>query len=70
VRLRGTASSSSSATAKCRTKRQCPEIDGTVFVSKIWDDHDQNLLPSLGSPSMDWNGGGNGIHYNHCWVET
>jgi hypothetical protein len=49
-----------------------PEIDGTVFVSKIWDDHTtKNLLPSLGSPSMDWNGGGgNGIYYNHCWVEN
>ena len=49
-----------------------PEIDGTVFVSKIWDDHTtKNLLSSLGSPSMDWNGGGgNGIYYDHCWVEN
>lgn len=49
-----------------------PEINGTVFVSKIWDDHTtKNLLTSLGSPYMDWNGGGgNGIYYDHCWVEN
>src|SRR4029079_6668632 len=33
---------------------------GRVLISKIWDNHtDQNLLPSLGSPTMHWNGGGN-----------
>jgi hypothetical protein len=49
-----------------------PEIDGTVFVAKIWDSYTtKNLLPALGSPSMDWNGGGgNGIYYDHCWVEN
>ena len=49
-----------------------PEINGTVFVSKIWDDHTtKNLLTALGSPYMDWNGGGgNGIYYDHCWVEN
>jgi hypothetical protein len=47
-----------------------PEIDGTIFVAKIWDNHtDKNLLPELGSPTFDWNGGGgNGIYYDHCWV--
>lgn len=49
-----------------------PEIIGTVFVSKIWDSWTtKNLLPSLGSPSMDWNGGGgNGVYYDHCWVQN
>jgi hypothetical protein len=49
-----------------------PEINGTVFVAKIWDDHTtKNLLSTLGSPYMDWNGGGgNGIYYDHCWVEN
>jgi hypothetical protein len=48
------------------------EIYGSVFVSKIWDDHTtQNLLGSLGSPTFEWNGGGgNGIYYDHCWVEN
>ncbi len=46
------------------------EIVGTVLVAKIWDGFaTKNLLSSLGSPSIDWNGGGgNGIHYDHCWV--
>jgi hypothetical protein len=49
-----------------------PEINGTVFVAKIWDNHvDKNLLNELGSPSFDWNGGGgNGIYYDHCWVQN
>jgi hypothetical protein len=48
------------------------EIYGTVFNSKIWDNHtSQNLLGSLGSPTFKWNGGGgNGIYYDHCWVEN
>jgi hypothetical protein len=45
------------------------EIIGSLFVAKIWDD-DGNLLPQLGSPSIDWNGGGgNGIYYDHCWAD-
>jgi len=49
-----------------------PEIDGTVFVAKIWDNFtDKNLLAANGSPSFDWNGGGgNGIYYDHCWVQN
>jgi hypothetical protein len=45
-------------------------IYGTVLVAKIWDDHvNQNLLSSLGSPTIDWDGGGgNGIYYDHCWA--
>jgi hypothetical protein len=48
------------------------EIYGTVFVAKIWDDHTtKNLLDALGSPTFEWNGGGgNGIYYDHCWVEN
>ena len=46
-------------------------IHGTVLISKIWDNHtDKNLLASLGSPTMHWNGGGNnGFYYDHCWAE-
>jgi hypothetical protein len=49
-----------------------PQIDGTVFVAKIWDDWTtKNLLDTLGTPTMDWGGGGgNGIYYDHCWVEN
>jgi hypothetical protein len=49
-----------------------PQIDGTVFVAKIWDNYtDKNLLGALGSPTFDWNGGGgNGIYYDHCWVQN
>jgi hypothetical protein len=45
-------------------------IYGTVLVAKIWDSYAaKNLLSSLGSPSMNWNGGGgNGIYYDHCWA--
>jgi hypothetical protein len=44
-------------------------ILGSVFVAKIWDSYTtKNLLSSLGSPSMHWNGGGNnGIRFDHCW---
>ena len=47
-------------------------IYGTVLVAKIWDDYTaKNLLSSLGSPSVNWNGGGgNGIYYDHCLVEN
>lgn len=46
------------------------QITGTILVAKIWDNHtDQNLLSSLGSPRLNWNGGGgNGIQYDHCWA--
>lgn len=46
------------------------QITGTLLVAKIWDNHTaQNLLPTLGTPNINWNGGGgNGIQYDHCWV--
>jgi hypothetical protein len=49
-----------------------PQINGTLFVAKIWDSWTtKNLLDELGSPTMDWNGGGgNGIYYDHCWVQN
>jgi hypothetical protein len=43
-------------------------IVGTVIVAKIWDGS-HNTLPSMGSPTIEWNGGGNnGIYYDHCWA--
>jgi hypothetical protein len=48
-------------------------IVGTVLVAKIYPDAghhaDSDLLPSLGSPTVNWNGGGgNSILYDHCWA--
>jgi hypothetical protein len=45
-------------------------IVGSVLIAKIWDSYTtKNLLASLGSPTVDWNGGGgNGISYDHCWA--
>jgi hypothetical protein len=44
------------------------EIRGAVLVAKIVD-ADGRLLSSLGSPSLDWDGGGNnGITYDSCWI--
>ncbi len=47
------------------------QINGSVIVAKIWDGwQTQNLLSTMGSPTMHWNGGGgNGIYYDHCWAE-
>jgi hypothetical protein len=47
-------------------------ITGTIIVANIWDNYtNQNLHDALGSPTMDWNGGGgNGIRYDHCWAEN
>jgi hypothetical protein len=50
-------------------------IIGTVLVAKIYPDstHHANsdLLPSMGSPTIGWNGGGtNRIVYDHCWVDN
>lgn len=46
------------------------EIYGSIFVAKIWDDMD-NLLESMGPPTFNWNGGGgNGIHYDHCYASN
>jgi len=48
------------------------QINGSIIIAKIWDSYTtQNLLNSMGSPYMHWNGGGgNGVYYNHCWVNT
>jgi hypothetical protein len=47
------------------------QINGSVIVSKIWDNHTtKNLLSEVGSPELKWNGGGgNGVFYNHCWAD-
>jgi hypothetical protein len=47
------------------------QINGSVFISKIWDNHTaKNLLSQVGSPELSWSGGGgNGIYYNHCWAD-
>jgi hypothetical protein len=43
-------------------------IVGTLIVAKIWD-ASHNTLPTMGSPTVHWNGGGNnGIYYDHCWA--
>jgi hypothetical protein len=44
------------------------EIYGSIFVAKIWDSSNV-LLSELGSPEFNWNGGGgNGVHYDHCYA--
>ena len=46
------------------------QIVGTVWVANT-KDSSGNLLPTLGSPNLDWNGGGgNGIQYDHCWADN
>jgi hypothetical protein len=47
-------------------------IIGTVLAAKIYPDPghhtDADLLETLGSPTINWNGGGgNSILYDHCW---
>jgi hypothetical protein len=45
-------------------------INGGVYLARTRDDSG-NLLTSLGSPAFHWNGGGgNGIHYNSCYVSN
>lgn len=48
------------------------QIVGSVIVARIWDGQStKNLLSSLGSPTISWNGGGgNGIQYDHCWANN
>jgi hypothetical protein len=48
-------------------------IYGMVLVATIYPDPghhtDADLLPTLGSPTVNWNGGGgNSILYDHCWA--
>ena len=46
------------------------DITGTVILAKTRDTSG-NLLPKLGTPTLDWSGGGgNGIHYDHCWADN
>ncbi len=42
--------------------------NGAMLVAKTRDANG-NLLPTLGSPNVDWSGGGgNGIVYDTCWI--
>jgi hypothetical protein len=46
------------------------QINGSMIVAKTRDSSG-NLLSNLGSPVVDWNGGGgNGIRYDHCWADA
>jgi hypothetical protein len=46
-------------------------INGSLWVANIWDDTTHNLLPTMGSPTFHWNGGGgNGIYYDHCLTDN
>jgi len=48
------------------------QIRGSVLVAKTWNSYtDHTLLPTLGSPTYGWNGGGtNYIQYDHCWADN
>jgi hypothetical protein len=50
------------------------QIVGTMIVAKTRESTSPyNLLPgtTLGAPTLNWNGGGgNGIHYDHCWADN
>jgi hypothetical protein len=45
-------------------------IHGSIWVAKTWDnDTNKNLLPEMGTPTFNWNGGGiNSVQYDHCYV--
>lgn len=46
------------------------EFDGAIYVATI-KDAAGNLLPALGTVNYDISGGGgNGIYYNSCWVQS
>lgn len=46
------------------------QINGTVIVARTRDSSG-NLLDKLGTPTVDWSGGGgNGIYYDHCWADN
>lgn len=46
------------------------QFNGGILVAKIYD-ASGNLLPSNGSPTVNWNGGGgNGIYYDSCWTNN
>jgi hypothetical protein len=46
------------------------QIVGTLFVAKT-KDSSGNLLTALGTPTINFNGGGgNYIQYDHCWADN
>jgi hypothetical protein len=46
------------------------QFDGAIFIAKTRDSSG-NLLSTLGAPSVNWGGGGgDGIHYDHCWINS
>jgi hypothetical protein len=46
------------------------QINGTVIVARTRDSSG-NLMSTLGTPTVDWSGGGgNGIYYDHCWADN
>jgi hypothetical protein len=46
------------------------QITGAFYVAKTRD-NTGNLLSQLGTPTVDWSGGGgNGIQYDHCWSDS
>ncbi len=46
------------------------QFDGAIFVAKT-KDASGNELSALGAPSVNWGGGGgDGIHYDHCWINS
>ncbi len=46
------------------------EFDGALFVAKTKSPLGVELT-TLGAPTVSWGGGGgNGIHYDHCWINS
>jgi hypothetical protein len=46
------------------------EFDGAVLVAKTLDGLG-NQLAALGTPTLNWNGGGgNGVFYDSCWINN
>ena len=44
-------------------------INGSVIIAKT-KDSSGNELSTLGTPTLNWSGGGgNGIYYDHCWSD-
>jgi hypothetical protein len=47
------------------------EIDGAVFIAKTLDSTTGLPLATLGTPSLNWNGGGgDGVYYDSCWINN
>jgi hypothetical protein len=46
------------------------EYDGAILIAKTLDASGRPLA-TLGSPILNWNGGGgNGVYYDSCWVSN